>query len=85
MSTKEAKRYTELKLLEKGGFISGLKLQQRFPFVVNGMLICTYVADFVYHDGKNIVVEDAKGYRTERYLLNRKLMRALYGITIFES
>ena len=44
-----------------------------------------YVADFVYKDKDgNEVVEDAKGMRTEKYLLKTKMMRAFLGITIKE-
>lgn len=47
---------------------------------------CAYFADFVYTDtqtGKQIV-EDVKGYRTEDYIIKRKLMLRLYGIRIRE-
>lgn len=44
-----------------------------------------YIADFVYKDiDGNIVVEDVKGKRTEKYLLKKKMMRAFLGITIKE-
>lgn len=45
-----------------------------------------YVADFVYEDnvtGKTVVV-DVKGKKTKEYLLKKKLMRALKGISIVE-
>ena len=46
---------------------------------------CSYVADFVYFlpDGE-LVVEDAKGVRTEGYIIKRKLMLQVYGIKISE-
>lgn len=44
-----------------------------------------YIADFVYTDKDgNMVVEDVKGTRTEKYLLKKKMMRAFLGITIKE-
>lgn len=44
-----------------------------------------YIADFVYiQDGKRIV-EDAKGHRTEKYIIKRKLMLWVYGIKVKES
>lgn len=44
-----------------------------------------YIADFVYHDKDgNEIVEDAKGMRTKEYVLKKKMMRALLGITIQE-
>lgn len=45
-----------------------------------------YVADFVYEDnttGKTVVV-DVKGKKTKEYILKKKLMRALSGISIVE-
>lgn len=46
----------------------------------------SYVADFVYYDNKakEVVVEDAKGYRTEKYIIKRKLMLYVHGIRIRE-
>lgn len=45
---------------------------------------CSYLADFVYeYDGKTIV-EDTKGFRTETYIVKRKLMLYRYGIRIKE-
>lgn len=44
-----------------------------------------YIADFVYKDHYGYeVVEDAKGLRTKEYILKKKMMRALLGITINE-
>jgi hypothetical protein len=46
----------------------------------------TYIADFVYRDtttGKE-VVEDAKGMRTNDYIIKRKLMLYIHGIKIQE-
>lgn len=84
-SKKEGRRYTELRLLERAGEISGLKLQPRFPLRVFGKLICTYVADFQYleKDGR-VVVEDAKGFRTREYINKAKLFEAVIGFPIRE-
>lgn len=81
----EAERYCELKTLERVGDISDLDLQVPYKLRVNGMLICTYKADFVYQADGKTVVEDAKGVITKEYALKRKLMKAIYGIEIFES
>ena len=92
-SVREARRYGELKLLEKGGYITDLKLQVPFELLPNqkdidGNVIerkVRYIADFVYTDrnGQQIV-EDAMGMRTEVYRLKRKLMLDRYGIQIRE-
>ena len=69
-SKKEARRYVELKALEKLGRISGLERQRKFILIPsqkdeNGKTIereCSYIADFVYVENNKTVVEDAKGY-----------------------
>lgn len=45
---------------------------------------CSYYADFVYEQDGETVVEDAKGMRTEKYLIKRKLMLYIHGIRIRE-
>lgn len=45
---------------------------------------CSYIADFVYVQDGETVVEDAKGYRTDVYIIKRKLMLERYGIQIQE-
>ena len=90
-SKREARRYSELLLLESAGEISDLELQPRF--VLSGVShaggtekIATYVADFRYLDTTNgeVVVEDAKGVRTQVYTLKKRWMQMQYGITIRE-
>ena len=44
----------------------------------------TYTADFVYVQDGQTVVEDAKGYRTDDYVIRRKLMLWIHGIRIKE-
>lgn len=44
----------------------------------------SYIADFVYVQDGTIIVEDAKGVRTEAYILKRKLMLKEHGIRIHE-
>ncbi len=85
-SKKEAKRYTELKILNQIGEIHGLRLQVSFSLEVNGFHVCRYVADFVYFDKSgNKIVEDVKGFLTPQYKLKRKLMKAVFGIEIKET
>lgn len=86
----ESERYLYLKSLEKAGRCRNLELQVRFPIVVNGEKICTYVADFRYEkekaDGEwESIVEDAKGVETADFKLKKKLMKAVHGIEIFLS
>lgn len=86
-SKREARRYSELRLLERAGEIGALVLQPRYPLKVNGKLICTYVADFEYYPGdprKAKVVEDAKGVRTPVFAIKAKLFEALHGFPVTE-
>jgi len=84
-SLREAARYRELALLLAAGEIRNLELQVRFPLLVNGVKICTYIADFCYFskDGK-YTVEDSKGYATPLYKLKRRLMAACHNIDVEE-
>jgi hypothetical protein len=77
-SKREAKRYGELKLLERGGYIRKLELQPAYLIEINGFKICKYIADFRYFEGARRVVEDVKGVRTREYRIKRKLVEALY-------
>ena len=94
-SKAEARRYEELKLLERAGEITGLELQPKFlliPSYTNARgrkaRAAHYIADFSYTDtdGKRIV-EDVKGQPTELYRFKKKLTEFLYkeqGVTITE-
>lgn len=83
-SQAEAKRYTQLRLMERAGGITGLTLQPRFALVVNGVTICHYVADFQYQEHGAVIIEDVKGMVTPVYTIKKKLMRALLDIEIRE-
>lgn len=89
-SKAEYNRYQLLKALESQGHIRNLARQVTYKLVVNTEKICKYVADFVYderHEGVWInVVEDVKSAptKTRSYLQKKRLMRALFGISIRE-
>lgn len=74
----EHRRFGELKLLEKAGTISGLRLHHKFPIVVNGVHIKVYTADFIYVENGRSIIEDHKGRRYREWILTKKLLRALY-------
>lgn len=110
-SKKEAQRYAVLKVLQKSGVISDLRMQVPFVLIpeqrepeewvpykkpVNGKAgrwkpgktierPCVYVADFVYQQDGQTVVEDVKGRRTREYIVKRKLMLKEHGIRIKET
>ena len=83
-SKAEARRYMELRLLEKANEISDLRLQYPFECKINEKKICTYRADFDYYHGDQWVVEDVKGFRTQVYRLKKRLVEALHGVEIRE-
>ncbi len=83
-SKAESRRYSQLKLMEKAGKIAELTLQPRFPIVVKGKACGLYVADFEYYENEERVIEDCKGFRTPVYQLKKRIVEALYGITITE-
>lgn len=90
-SKAEAKRYCELKLLQKAGVVRNLTLQ--VPLVLSAgndrrTSVGKYVADFVYEElvGQDWChrVEDVKGFKTPLYRWKKKHVEAQYGITITE-
>ncbi len=79
-------------MLERAGHIAGLTREVPFELapavVIQGRKrpAMRYFADFVYStaDGK-IVVEDAKGVRTEGYRIKRHFMKHIHNIDILET
>ena len=86
-SVKEYHRWGVLRLLERAGRITDLKRQVRYEVIPKqqGERACDYVADFTYYEDGKLVVEDAKGYRTDDYIIKRKLMLWVHGIRIKET
>lgn len=88
-SRAESRRYLELKLLREQGRITDLVLQPKYPMFVEGIKICTYIADFSYmsRDEKGRWkprVEDVKGVQTAVFKLKKKLFEALYPQLVLE-
>ena len=83
-SKAEARRYQELRMLERAGKIAHLRLQPRYDLHVNGQKIGTYVGDFEYHACDEIVTEDVKGMLTPMYRWKKKHLKAEWGIEIQE-
>lgn len=81
-SAAEARRYLQLKLLEKGGYIRQLELQPEFRFEIDGKPVFKYIADFVYFEGSIRVVEDVKGFKTPVFKLKLRLIEAAFNIKI---
>ena len=95
-SKKEAKVYGVLKMRERAGEISHLKLQvpyrwdeiccidindTREPFMRFNR---KYIADFVFIEKNEVKVIDVKGFRTAEYKKKKKIVEKLYNISIIE-
>lgn len=91
-SQREYNRWCELLLLQRAGKISGLRRQPRFLLIPamrdsHGAVRATYyIADFIYTDTekREVVVEDAKGFKTDVYKLKKKMMLDKYHIEVQE-
>lgn len=90
-STKEAKRWIELKRLEAAGKVRELRRQVPFELAVNGTAIAKWIADFEYieHDAPSAswrtIREDSKGVRTPIYKRTKAHIAAQYGWQIRET
>lgn len=84
-SMEEHKRWCSLKLLLRAGVISDLRRQVKYSLDAGGIHISNYVADFVYLNAGDEVVEDSKGFKTPEYIQKRRLMKEILGIEIFET
>lgn len=82
----EARRYTQLKILEVAGTIKNIQLQPKFrlmdSFKYAGKTIraIDYIADFMYEENDKTIVEDVKGIRTKDYIIKSKLFIKKYII-----
>jgi hypothetical protein len=90
-SAREARRYAELKIKLKAGEISNLRLQPEFTLqdayhTATGERVgaIRYRGDFLYVENGSTIVEDAKGVRTQVYIIKRKMMLEKYNIKIRE-
>lgn len=94
-SKAEARRYCDLKMLEKAGEISELELQPRYELLAwpargdrTRAMVGHYVADFRYRQWPQgiLVVEDVKSKPTMTaiYRWKKRHMLAQYGIQITE-
>ena len=94
-SQKEARRYSELKILVRVGEISELELQKSFVLAESVKFNneprakpdIRYVADFAYMENGVMIVEDVKSKATKSlpvYRLKKHLMKSIHGIEIQE-
>lgn len=95
-SLAESNRLEQLKILQRVGAIQNLQYQVKYELIPKQQgenrneRAVTYIADYVYDvvmpDGPlRQVVEDCKGHRTKDYIIKRKLMLYVHGISIKET
>lgn len=93
-SGKEAKRYAELKILERRGDITDLRTQVKFELIPKQAKpsggferAVSFTADFQYRSEGMLVVEDAKSEATRKardFPIRRKLLLLVHGIELRE-
>lgn len=96
-SKREARRYMDLWLMQRSGEITNLRTQVTYPLLPRQVhpdgtreRAIDYVADFVYEQGGETVVEDSKGFRDTSsaayrlFVMKRKMMLYFHGITVRE-
>lgn len=88
-SLREARRFVELRQMERAGLISELICQPSFPVQIGDAHFCTYRADFSYNDTREggLVIEDVKSTgsrKDEAFRLRRKAAELFHGITVRE-
>ena len=89
-SKSEARRYSELRLLEREGQISELQLQPcfilapsvRYHDVKRLKPALRYVADFEYIEKGIKIIEDVKGMQTPVFKIKRHLLKVLHDIDV---
>lgn len=83
-SVLESERYKQLKLLQRAGEIKNLRLQvpfllqERFRKNNKSYQKIEYIADFVYEEKGQVVIEDTKGIKTEAFRIKQKLFEKQY-------
>lgn len=84
-SKREGAYYSELKLREKAGEVSGIETQRKFGIIMAGVLIGNYLADFCFIDhsqDSRLRVIDVKGHDTPLSRFKRKCVEAFYQIQV---
>lgn len=93
-SKSEARRWSELRLLERAGEIHDLHRQVNYALTIGTRPIkirsagfprgrpCVYTADFTYINGNELVIEEHKGHDDPAARLRRAVVEAIYDIEI---
>jgi hypothetical protein len=79
-SLAESRRYSELRLMERAGAITDLRVHPRYELLPKtaSERAVHYIADFCYVEGGHEVVEDVKGVETPVFRLKASMFRRRY-------
>ena len=80
-SKKEARRYRELRLLEKSGELLFFLRQVPFHLPANVKYVCDFLC---FWKDETVTIEDVKGIKTSLYILKKKQVEATYPVKIME-
>ena len=80
-SRKEARRYKELRLLEKSGELLFFLRQVPFHLPANVKYVCDFLC---FWQDDTVTIEDVKGIKTPLYILKKKQVEATYPVSITE-
>jgi hypothetical protein len=80
-SRKEARRYRELRLLEKSGELLFFLRQVPFHLPANVKYVCDFLC---FWQDDTVTIEDVKGIKTPLYVLKKKQVEAIYPVKIME-
>ena len=89
-SKREARRWQELKLLERAGKITNLERQVTYV-LAPGVKIegekrarppLRFTADFRYVEDGELVVEDSKGFADKAFRIRQHLMKFMFNIDV---
>ena len=80
-SRKEARRYKELRLLEKSGELLFFLRQVPFHLPANVKYVCVFLC---FWQDDTVTIEDVKGIKTPLYVLKKKQVEAIYPVKIME-
>ena len=80
-SRKEARRYKELRLLEKSGELLFFLRQVPFHLPANVKYVCDFLC---FWQDDTVTVEDVKGIKMPMYVLKKKQVEAIYPVKIME-
>lgn len=89
-SKAEARRWGELRLLERAGQINGLERQVsielapsvKYEGEARAKPALRIVVDFAYMERGSRVLEDTKGMRTAVFQVKRHLLKAFHGLEL---